>query len=131
MAALLDGPAAAVFFEQADADQRHALLVARRVLVRRPGDRTAARAALLHDVGKRGLGLGAVQRSLATVADLLRLPVPAAYRAYVAHGPIGARHLEAIGADELAVAFARHHPGPPPEGMDPERWNAILEADHA
>lgn len=101
------------------------------MLVRRPGDRAGARAALLHDVGKRGLGLGALQRSLATVAHLFRLPLPASYRAYIAHGAIGARALEEVGASDLAVAFARRHPGPPPEGVDPERWNTILEADHA
>lgn len=121
---------APLFWEQAGPDQRHALIVARRVLVERPGDREAARAALLHDVGKRALGLGALQRSLATVIIRLGLPLGENYRAYHEHGRIGASDLEAAGADGLVVAFALHHPGPAPPDVDPEQWRALLEADH-
>lgn len=51
-----------MFFDQQMQDQRHALAVARRVLQHRAGDREAARAALLHDVGKIGIHMGAVSR---------------------------------------------------------------------
>ena len=119
-----------LFWEQASPDQRHALEVARRVLTMRPGDREAARAALLHDVGKRGIGLGAVHRSVATVLGGLGIPVTGKYRVYREHGRIGARALEAVGAEGLVVAFARHHPGSAPPDADREQWRALLEADH-
>ena len=122
---------ALIFWQQPMADQRHALDVAHRVLVSRPGDREAARAALLHDVGKRRVGLGALQRSFATVLAGLRIPLPGSYRAYLDHGPVGARELESVGAGQLAVAFARYHPGAAPADMDTEQWAALLEADHS
>ena len=121
---------ATLFWGQGGPDQRHALDVARRVLVKRPGDRAAARAALLHDVGKRAVGLGALQRSLATVMIRLGLPLGEGFRAYRDHGSIGARDLEAAGAEGLVVAFARHHPGPVPPDVDAEQWDVLLEADH-
>jgi hypothetical protein len=120
-----------MFWEQSSQDQRHGLVVARRVLEDLPGDRSAAVAALLHDVGKRGIGLGAVHRSVATVMSGLRLPLRGSYRIYRNHGSIGADALAAAGAEDLTVAFARHHPGPPPPEVDPVRWRVLLDADHA
>jgi hypothetical protein len=61
----------------------------------------------------------------------LNVPLRGSYEAYRAHGPLGAEALEAIDAGALAVAFARHHPGSEPSGIDPEQWQALLDADHA
>lgn len=126
MARRLPSAEARLFFDQDPADQRHAYEVARRV--ERRGD-VAVRAALLHDVGKRHAGIGAVRRSLATLMDLAGLPLPARWRAYRDHGRRGAEELERAGADALSVAFARHHPSGPPPGVDTTTWRALLEAD--
>ena len=121
---------AELFWQQSRPDQRHALIVARRVLRRRPGDRVAGAAALLHDIGKRSVNLGAVRRSIATVLGRGKLPMTAAHRAYRDHGPRGAIDLEDAGCGVLVVEFARCHPGPPPDGIDPDQWRALLAADH-
>lgn len=131
ISALLADSESSLFWRQAMQDQRHGLDVARRVLIARPGDRLAARAALLHDVGKVGIGLGAIQRSLATVLDAFGVPLRGAYETYRRHGIVGAEHLQTIGADDLVVSFARHHPGPPPNGADSQQWQVLLDADHA
>jgi hypothetical protein len=120
-----------LFWGQGSADQRHALQVSRRVLESRPGDRAAAKAALLHDVGKRHVRMGALQRSLATVLDGLRLPLPRPYRRYRDHGEMGARDLESVGAGELTVAFARYHASERPSGVDEQQWAALARADRA
>ncbi len=130
MTGILSPAEAVLFWEQGQADQRHALEVAHRVLATRPGDREAARAALLHDIGKRGLNLGAIGRSLATVLDGLGVRLRGRYLAYREHGRRGAESLAAVGAGELAVTFAREHPGRAPAGTDPEQWAALLDADH-
>lgn len=126
----LPGELSALFYRQASADQRHALVVAMRVRDRRPGDADAFVAALVHDVGKAEVAIGAVSRSLATVFEALRLPMPHRWRTYRAHGTNGAAALEAAGAPLLAVAFARHHPGPPPAAIDGEAWSDLAAADH-
>ena len=131
ISALLSGAEADLFWNQAMQDQRHSLDVARRVLSARPGDRPAARAALLHDVGKLEVGLGAIQRSLATILDGFGIPLRGAYATYRQHGHVGAGHLRRIDADELVVSFAELHPGPAPPGADAEQWQALLDADHA
>ena len=119
-----------LFWQQRPEDQRHALSVARRVLQRRPGDRELGAAALLHDVGKRTVTMGAWHRSAATVLARLRWPMPASYSAYCRHGPIGAADLERVGSSRIAVEFARAHPSEvPPDGIDPDRWAALLDAD--
>jgi hypothetical protein len=128
--ALLTPPEALLFFRQRPQDQRHALDVARRVLEARPGDRTAANAALLHDVGKIDGSPGAVGRSLATVLAGLGVPLRGSYLRYREHAGRGAALLETAGAGPLAVAFARHHPGGPPDGVDASQWRALLGADH-
>lgn len=118
-----------LFWCQAPADQRHALQTARRVIRSYPGRCDAIRAALFHDVGKAESRLGPVRRSLATVGAALRLPLPARWRTYVDHGPVGAEKLALTGAEALVVAFARVHPGPAPEGFDGDVWQALLDAD--
>ena len=125
VAAELDGPVAALFWAQRPEDQRHAIEVARRV----GDDPELVEAALLHDVGKVQAPLGAVARSLATVLGSLGLPMPGSWRRYRDHGTLGAAALEAVGASPLAVAFARHHPGAAPKGIDPSRWARLAAAD--
>lgn len=120
---------ASLFFRQTAPDQRHALRVAQRFREMMPDHRSGFRAALLHDVGKAEAPAGAIGRSLATVADELSIPLPGSWRTYRDHGPLGAEALEAAGADDLAVAFARHHPGPVPPSVDAGVWQALLEAD--
>lgn len=125
----LDSAGAAMFFAQDAADQRHALDVAGRVASSLPGDDEAYVAALLHDVGKRHGRLGAVGRSVATVLDGLGAPLPQAMRRYRRHGSAGADDLAAAGYGGIVVAFAAHHPSPAPQGIDPARWQALLDAD--
>jgi hypothetical protein len=127
----LESETARLFFRQAGPDQRHALTVAQRVRSTRPDDRDAFIAALLHDVGKAESALGPVARSIATVLGGLRLRLPERWRRYRNHGELGAAALEAAGAPALAVAFARHHPGPAPSGIDPAAWSALASADEA
>jgi hypothetical protein len=126
----LDAPLASWFFRQHPADQRHAWIVAQRVAANRPEDHAAAVAALMHDVGKVEAGLGPIARSLATVAEALRIPLRGRWKRYRDHGDIGGAILEECEAGGLAVAFARHHPGPPPPDVDPAAWADLAAADH-
>ena len=119
---------AELFWQQQSIDQRHAYEVAARVADSVGEDHPAVVAALLHDVGKRQSRLGAVERSLATVISLARLPMPRRWKAYRDHGEIGARDLEAIAAHPLAVAFAR---GTPTGGVDAAAWSVLEAADDA
>ncbi len=114
-----------LFFAQRAEDQRHALDVAR--AVGGPPDRMEA--ALLHDVGKSAVGLGAVGRSLATVLGVTSMPIPGEFETYLAHGELGATMIEQAGGTSLAVAFARHHPGEAPPGVDVHDWAALEAAD--
>lgn len=119
----------ALFWHQDPSDQRHALETARAAGERFPEDRAVIRAALFHDVGKIHSGLGPFRRSLATLAGALRTPMPRRWARYRNHGPLGARDLEAAGAEALVVEFARLHPGAAPAWVDRERWQALLDAD--
>jgi putative nucleotidyltransferase with HDIG domain len=105
-------------------DQRHAIDVAGRI-----DDAALVEAALLHDVGKSVTHVGAVGRSCATIAGALSIPVTGSWEMYLDHGEIGAAMLERAGASPVAVAFARFHPGPPPDGIPPEQWHALEAAD--
>ena len=125
----LSGPCADLFWKQSVPDQRHAITVAGRVEADFPGDTTMIEAALLHDVGKWGPNPGAVFRSIATILDLLRLPMTKRMWAYRDHGPRGAVELREAGCGELAIEFARLHPSPPPDEFDERRWQVLMEAD--
>lgn len=127
---LLTPAEAELFWSQHPADQRHAIDVANRVLRSRPDAQTLARAGLLHDVGKSGVDLGAIGRSLATVMDAAGIRLRGRFARYRHHGELGAELLESAGVEPLIVAFAREHPGPPPEGQDSADWAVLLEADH-
>ena len=126
----LSGPCAALFWKQSVADQRHAITVARRVAVTLPDDSEAIEAALLHDVGKWRPNPGPVARSIATVLELMRLPMTQANvglsRSWTASAP---SELEEARCGELAVTFARLHPSPAPERFDRHRWQVLSEAD--
>jgi len=116
-----------LFFSQRTEDQRHALDVRSRV-----GDEPVlVQAALLHDVGKIDSDLGAIGRSLATIWSTTSLPIWGRWQAYLDHGRLGADLLESHGADELAVAFTRYHPGAVPKGFDAVRWKLLSSADDA
>jgi hypothetical protein len=122
-------PERALFWTMATADQRHAVDTAREVARRMPADRTAVRAGLLHDVGKRHSRAGVIGRSLATVCEALRIPMPADWRRYRDHGALGASDLAAAGSEPLVVEFARLHPAGPPDGLSADVWNRVLAAD--
>ena len=81
-----------LFYRQPVGDQRHAI----GVLTALGGDATAAEAeaALLHDVGKHDVSLGAIGRSSATMWSWTGLPVWGSWRAYLEHGRRGADMLE-------------------------------------
>lgn len=100
---------------------------AERIAAVRPEDETAIRALLLHDVGKRHVALGPLARSLATVGEAIRLPIPRAWRSYRDHGRLGAADLAAAGAEPLVVAYAAHHGRQRPPSIDAVLW-AVLEA---
>lgn len=120
---------ASIYWAQQKADQRHGLVTARKLAAHAPDDLELIRAGLLHDVGKSGVRISAVGRSLATLGDLAGMPLPARYRTYRDHGPIGGAALAELAAEPLTVAFASGHPGGPPPDVDPSRWQLLLEAD--
>lgn len=128
-AALLRDSERDLFWSQPAVDQRHGLEAARRVLVAAPGRRDLARAALLHDIGKRHARLGVLGRSLASGLDLVHIPVPQRFGAYLRHGPIGAEELRAVGSESLVGVFAEHHHGTRPSTISEEDWWLLLEAD--
>lgn len=117
-----------LFWAQSFADQRHAYETMRRsahVTV----DRLVHRAALLHDVGKSAVTIGAIARSVATLADAVGAPMSDRFRTYRRHGPLGAEMLSRIGSEPLVVEFAARHPDPDPGECDPAQWQVLLDAD--
>lgn len=128
-ALVVDEALAALFWEQPAMDQRHALESARAVLADRPGDRLVAQAALLHDIGKRHARLGVLGRVMATLAAMLRLPVPGRSARYLDHAALGAADLAAAGAPPLVVEYARHHDGRRPPAIAPDIWRILKAAD--
>jgi predicted HD phosphohydrolase len=86
------------------ADRRHAVLVARRFVDRRPSATGAEMVgALLHDIGKIDAGLGTSARVVATVVGSRT----DRFRRYHDHERIGAELLEAAGSDPVTVALVR------------------------
>ena len=128
-AALLRDPERAMFWAQSVADRRHGHDSARAVLREAPGRTDLARAALLHDIGKRHARMGPFRRSFATMVGIARMPARGRVRAYLDHDERGADDLLAVGAEELVVAFARHHHGERPEVLAPDDWAALVGAD--
>jgi putative nucleotidyltransferase with HDIG domain len=114
---------AALFFAQPPADQQHGLAAARHAPL------GLRRAALLHDIGKQMSGLGVWGRSLASAAAKLHIPVRGRFAQYLAHGPIGAEMLEAVGVEQVIVDYARCHHAERPKSISPEDWALLVEAD--
>jgi putative nucleotidyltransferase with HDIG domain len=94
-------------------------------------------AALLHDVGKAQTHLGAVGRSLATLAGVIAGTRRArawsgAFGRYVNHDELGAQRLREAGARPAAVAWASAHHRPdrwPETGIPPEICQILAVAD--
>ncbi|MBT8208013.1 MAG: HDIG domain-containing protein [Acidimicrobiia bacterium] len=118
-----------LWWRQSVGDQRHALLAAHHVLSQIPENRSAVRAALLHDLGKRHCRLGAIGRSLATVIGALGLPQRGRFQTYLDHGKLGAAELETLGAEPIVVDFARLHTEGMPPGVDEALWSVLFAAD--
>jgi putative nucleotidyltransferase with HDIG domain len=125
----LDERERAVFLAQSNVDQRHGYTAALTVVALGVDDRTVIRAALLHDIGKRHSRLGVIERVLASLLILCRVPLWGRFLAYRDHGEIAARELERIGAEPLIVDFARHHHRSRPMTIDAGTWDLLLRAD--
>jgi hypothetical protein len=92
--------------QMSNADRRHAVLVARRFVARRPdAPRPEMAGALLHDAGKVESGLGTFGRAIATVVG----PRTGRFRTYHDHEAIGARLAEAAGSDPVTVGLIEGH----------------------
>ncbi len=129
VAALLQPSERRAFWDQPAADQRHALASARRVSAAAPHRRDLARAALLHDVGKRHSRLGPLGRSAASLFALAGRPAPGRFGSYLDHGAVGADELAAAGAEPLVVAFARSHHLARPPAIAAADWAVLQAAD--
>ena len=129
VAALLRSREAPLFWGQAALDQRHGLECARRAQADAPGRTDLARAALLHDVGKRHAGLGILGRSLASGLHLFRIPTRGRFERYLDHGGLGAADLEQAGSDPSTIAFTRHHHTGRPDLIPFDDWDVLQRAD--
>jgi hypothetical protein len=88
-----------------------------------------ARAALLHDVGKRHAGLGVLGRSLASGCRLFGI-MPKRWRTYYDHGRIGADELRDAEAETVVVEWTRvHADGERPPSIDTADWTSLKNAD--
>ncbi|MDH3730190.1 MAG: hypothetical protein OES13_03530 [Acidimicrobiia bacterium] len=120
-----------LFWSQPPEDQRHGLEGARHVLRERPGDRSVARAALLHDVGKRHARLGVFGRSLASGLGLIGIR-PKRWRPYYDHGRVGAEELRSAAAEDIVVEWSRAHSGRQrPQSISVADWASLIDADGA
>ncbi len=118
-----------LFVRQQVADQRHGYECARRILDEDPDRTDLISAALLHDIGKRHAGLGAIGRTFATLAGLLPVPTTGRWSIYLDHPALGAAELFDADADPIAVAFARHQDGERPGSIDRESWRLLRLSD--
>ncbi|NNC40664.1 MAG: hypothetical protein HKN95_08220 [Acidimicrobiia bacterium] len=124
---LLDNRAeGSLFFGQARADRRHAFRAAHKMSLLAPGRRDLARAALLHDVGKRHARLGIVGRSVASALAKLRLRPSGRLAVYLDHGRLGAIDLDGAGCEAVVTGFAHHHHEIRPDSISRADW-ALLE----
>lgn len=118
-----------MYWDQPRADQRHGLQAARYVLGVRPGRRDLARAALLHDTGKRHARLGVVARSVAGLVRLVGGRGRGRIAAYLEHGAVAGEELAALGVDPLISAYATHHHGRRPASIREDEWQVLAAAD--
>jgi len=130
VAELLSSAEGEVFWSQPVPDLVHALRSAHIVLNASPGNSRLARAALLHDIGKRHSGIGTVQRSIATGLSMLKIPTRGRMLRYLDHAEIGADELDDLGCEDLVVQFARHHHGNRPPHLEPKDWVVLVLADN-
>lgn len=141
----LPATTAGLWFQLSSADRRHCVAVARAVEASAPGPDAIPDwvwgAALLHDIGKAEAGMGTVGRVVASLIELAgaerlgdRFITKPGMLGRLArqlnYTDLGAELLEATGADERVVAWAREHHSPPDEWTVPEPWGQVLaEAD--
>jgi len=131
-------PAESVLYRSmAEVDRAHAIDCAR--AVEDLGAEVAV-ASALHDIGKTQAGLGTTGRVAASFAGLLIADQARGWKnrgglfgqigRYLDHSEIGARELEAAGASELAVAWARdHHVPAEASTIDADLHAALSRAD--
>jgi len=129
VAELLSPAESHVFWDQPVPDLAHALRSAHAVLDILSGRSDLARAALLHDVGKRHSGIGTLKRSIATGLSALRIPTRGRMARYLDHAAIGAGELEDLGCEDLVVQFSRHHHGSRPTHLSAVDWSVLVQAD--
>jgi hypothetical protein len=128
----LRGDERRLFDGQADADRRHAIRVACRLLAAGHSDELLIRTALLHDVGKSGERIALAHRvAWVLVGRFARRLRPmlvrrgGAWAALAGHPAIGASRLRAIGSDVRLVALVAGRPLP----GDEVRGQLLSEAD--
>jgi len=126
-----------LYRSMAEVDRAHAINCA--AAVEHRGAEVAV-ASALHDVGKTQAGLGTPGRVAASFAGLFIYDQARSWKAavglrgqigrYLNHAETGAAELEAAGASELAVAWAReHHLPASDQTIDPELAAALKAAD--
>jgi hypothetical protein len=118
-----------LFFAQSPKDQAHGFRSGLMVAREHPERGDLIKAAALHDVGKRHARLGAMGRSVASLAIKFRLPMSSRMRIYRDHGALGSAELAGAGSPPIAVEFARDHHGRRPDSIQPEEWALLVAAD--
>ncbi len=132
-----------LWFRMSGPDQRHAVVVARRVesALGAEASRPVLAAALLHDIGKIEAGIGTWGRVLATLVALVvgrdrarswvgRTGALRRIGLYHSHGEGGAALLADAGSDALTVTWAReHHLSSDRWTLDPAIARALKDAD--
>lgn len=125
-----------LFLSQSEADQRHAVSVARLLLRSGYASRDLIAAALLHDVGKRGAHFTPWHRTAivlleATMPALLRwmgrrerIGLLAPFAVHQAHSALGASLALRAGASERTARLIREHhqPGQEDQELQMLRW---------
>lgn len=128
----------ALFLSMSPGDQEHGLRVWRALCSSGRCPPALAKAALLHDVGKAGCGLGPLGRSLCVVLRRLapRLLASLAeegsawwgsrFRAYLDHAAIGAGRCALAGSPAETVALVRYHDSDEPQDLSDAIQDMLL-----
>jgi putative nucleotidyltransferase with HDIG domain len=110
----LNDPEFTLWRTLAPADQRHAIVVARRFADLAPqASPPEMAAALLHDIGKLESGLGTAARVMATLVG----PRTDRFRLYHEHEQLGAEMLRALGSDPVTVSLVASAPDAPRDAL--------------